>query len=156
MGCGGFKEWVWVANFRDGFEEFIRVGQMAVVGLSGKFQGLVWGVCQSGTDGVLGCSNQCGLVAMGRLGLGIAWPGLASSKLGLSKMEGMRMDRERRKTKEEDRKERKKRKILLTVAWRGRGRQSDWLRLSSSGVPFQLSLTLSPRVCEFGNRMKVK
>ena len=56
----------------------------------GKFQGWGWGVHRSGTDGVLGGSNRCELATVGRSGLGIARSGLASSKLGLSKMEGMR------------------------------------------------------------------
>ena len=75
---------------------------------------------------MLGCSNRCGLIAVGRLGLGIARFGLASSELGLNKMEGMRMDKERRKAEDKERKERKKRKILRIVAWKGRGRRSNW------------------------------
>ena len=74
----------------------------------------------------LGYLNRCGLAVVGRLGLGITRSRLALLELGLSKMEGMRMDRERRKAKDKDRKERKKRKILLIVAWRGQGWRFDW------------------------------
>ena len=76
--------------------------------------------------GQIGCWNAkigLGLVAVGRSSTCIARSRLASSKLGLRKIEGMRMDWERRKAKEEVKKERKKRKIVLTIAWRGRGRR---------------------------------
>ena len=88
------------------------------MGVSGRFEEIVSGVGQIGCwDAKIGM----GLVAMGRLGTCIAQFGLVSSELGLSKMEGMRMDKERRKAEEEERQERKKRKIVLTIAWRGRG-----------------------------------
>ena len=57
--------------------------------------------------GQIGCWNAkigLGLVAVGRSSTCIARSGLASSKLGLSKMEGIRMDKERRKAEEEERK----------------------------------------------------
>ena len=49
---------------------------------------------------MLGCSNRCGLATVGRSGLGIARFGLASSKLGLSKMEGMRSGGRKKKSQE--------------------------------------------------------
>ena len=88
-------------GLRDGFEEMVsEVGQIG------------WWDAKIGV----------GLAVVGRSGTCIAQSGLASSELGLSKMKEMRMDKERRKVEEEKRKERKKRKIVLTVAWRGRGR----------------------------------
>ena len=54
--------------------------------------------------GQIGCWNAkigLGLVAVGRSSTCIARSRLASSKLGLRKIEGMRVDWERRKAKEE-------------------------------------------------------
>ena len=89
------------------------------MGLSGGFKETMSRV------GQIGCWDakiSVGLVVVGRSGTCMGRSRLASLELGLSKMEGMRMDRERRKAEEEERKERKKRKIVLTVMWRGRGR----------------------------------
>ena len=49
---------------------------------------------------MLGGSNRCELATVGRSGLGIARSGLASSKLGLSKMEGMRSGGGEKKSQE--------------------------------------------------------
>ena len=83
MGCGGLEEWV-LGNLRDGcggFEEWVL----------GNFR-----------DGCGGMLKSVWVATVGRSGLGIAWSGLASSELGLSKMEGMRSGGGEKKSVNED------------------------------------------------------
>ena len=57
-------------------------------------------VLENFKDGGGGMLKSVWVAAVGRSGLGIAWSGLASSELGLSKMEGMMSGGEEKKSRE--------------------------------------------------------
>ena len=98
-------------------------------------------VLENFKDGGGGMLKSVWVAAVGRSSLGIAQSRLASSELGLSKMEGMMSGGGEKKEKPRMKTEKKgrKRKILITISCKGRGYQSDqqgcaWVVFKWSGL----------------------